>query len=99
MFARLRVSWRGASEMIVVPSHVIGTEQTRKYIYALDKDNKAVRKYVTLGTVTEDNFRVIHEGLSIEDRIIVGNLHKIQPNTPVKPIEGRVSETKQDAEK
>ncbi len=99
MFARLRVSWRGASEMIVVPSHVIGTEQTRKYIYALDKDNKAVRKYVVLGTVTEDNFRVIHEGLSIEDRIIVGNLHKIQPNTPVKPIEGRVSETKQDAGK
>ena len=98
MFARLRVSWRGASEKIVVPSHVIGTEQTRKYVYALDKDNKAVRKYVTLGTVTEDGFRVIREGLSAEDRIIVGNLHKIQPNTPVKPIESGVSETKQGAE-
>ena len=99
MFARLRVSWRGASEKIVVPSHVIGTEQTRKYVYALDKDNKAVRKYVTLGTVTEDGFRVIREGLSTEDRIIVGNLHKIQPSTPVKPITGSASETKQDVER
>ena len=94
MFARLRVSWGGAREVIVVPSHVIGTEQTRKYIYGLDKDNKAIRKYVTLGSMTEDGFRVIRNGLSTEDRIVVGNLHRIQPNTSVKPITGDASETK-----
>ena len=95
LFARLRVAWSKASEMIVVPPHVIGTEQTRKYVYALDDNNKAVRKYVTLGPLTDDGVRVIRKGLSTKDRIIVGNLHKIQPNRLVTPIEGSASDKKQ----
>lgn len=95
LFARLRVAWSKASEMIVVPPHVIGTEQTRKYVYALDDNNKAIRKYVTLGPLTDDGVRVIRKGLSTKDRIIVGNLHKIQPNRLVTPIDGSASDKKQ----
>jgi RND family efflux transporter MFP subunit len=95
LFARLRVAWTKASEMIVVPAHVIGTEQTRKYVYALDDNNKAIRKYVTLGPLSDDGVRVIQKGLSIKDRIIVGNLHKIQPNRLVTPIEGNVLDKEQ----
>ncbi len=84
--------------MIVVPQTIIGTEQTRKYIYVLNEENKAVRKYVTLGGITDDKLRVIKSGLSTDDRIIVGNLHLIQPGAPVTPIDTNSEDNKQEVE-
>jgi len=88
MFARMRIANGAPGDRVLVSQEVIGTEQTRKYVYALDGDNKAVRKYVTLGDVTEDGLQVIREGLSADDRIIVGGLHMVQPGALIAPIEG-----------
>lgn len=86
MFARLRIQWTKPQQLIVVPELIIGTEQTRKYVYAVGEGNVAVRKYVKLGQHTEDGKRAIIEGLSSDDQIIVGNLHLIRPGAPVSPI-------------
>ncbi|MGH1376089.1 MAG: efflux RND transporter periplasmic adaptor subunit [Alphaproteobacteria bacterium] len=87
LFARLRISMGKPSKRVVVPPQVIGTEQTRKYVYALDGESKAMRKYVVLGSLTDDGMRVVKSGLEENERIIVGGLHMVQPGTLIAPIE------------
>ena len=87
MFARLRVAKDKPQNRLLVPQNVIGTEQTRKYVYVVDADNKAMRKYVTLGGVTDDGMQIIREGLSPEDRVIVGGLQMIQPGATIIPMD------------
>ncbi len=95
LFARLRISMGKPSMKVIVPPHVIGTEQTRKYIYALDAQSQAVRKYVVLGDLTDDGMRVIKSGLEENERIIVGGLHMIQPGVPVSPIEADAAQAQE----
>ena len=86
MFGKLRVAQGGPKNVIVVPQHAIGTEQTRKYIYSLDKEKKAYRKYVKLGRVTKDGLQVVRSGLTVEDLVIVGGLHMVRPGVLIQPI-------------
>ncbi len=86
MFGRMRATFREPSKYLVVPETIIGTEFNRKYVYALSADNKAVRKYVTLGQITEDSQRVIKSGLETNDRVVVGGLHMVRPNALISPI-------------
>ncbi|MCG8669596.1 MAG: efflux transporter periplasmic adaptor subunit, partial [Pseudomonadales bacterium] len=86
MFGRMRVAMGAAGEKILVPENVIGTELVHKYVYSLDENNKAIRKYVKLGTLTDDGKQVIREGLTAEDRIIVGGLHMVRPGSLISPI-------------
>lgn len=87
MFGRMRLATEEPADAMLIPQGIIGTEQTRKYVYVLDTENKAIRKYVTLGKVTDDGLRVIRSGIDRNDRIIVGNLQKIQPGMLIAPIE------------
>lgn len=88
MFGRLRIAHGDAEEKVLVPQDVIGTEQTRKFVYALDGDNRAQRRYVTLGDVSEDGLQIINDGLTKDDRIVVGGLHMVrQPGTLIMPME------------
>lgn len=86
LFARLRLAINAPEEAIIVSPNVIGTEQTRKYVYTLDQDNKAVRTYVELGSVTNDGLRIIKSGLTADKIIVVGSLHMVQPGVDITPI-------------
>lgn len=86
LFARLRIAINDPVAVLLVPANVIGTEQTRKYIYTLDQDNKAVRTYVKLGSLTEDGLRIIKSGLTTENWVVVGGLHMVRPGVEILPI-------------
>jgi RND family efflux transporter MFP subunit len=87
MFARVRVAGSPAYDALLVPDAAIGTEQARKFVLTVSADNTVVPKYVTLGQVTADNLRVIKEGLSADDRIIVDGLLRARPGQKVTPQE------------
>lgn len=84
MFARIRVPGSPAYNALLVPDEAIGTEQIRKYVLVVDKDNVAQQKFVTLGQVV-DGLRVIKEGLDADDRVIVKGLMKARPGQKVTP--------------
>ena len=44
-------------------------------------------KYVTLGPLTEDNLRIIKDGLSPDDRVVVNGLMRARPGQKVTPKE------------
>lgn len=84
MFGRIRISASPPAEALLVPDAAIGTEQVRKFVYAVGKDNVAKPKYVTLGPVV-DGLRVITAGLSPDDEVIVNGLMRVRPGSKVTP--------------
>lgn len=87
MFARVRVAGSQPYQAVLVPDAAIGTEQARKFVLTVNADNTVVPKYVTLGQLTSDNLRVIKDGLSADDRVIVDGLLRARPNQKVTPQE------------
>ncbi|MEI9804978.1 MAG: efflux RND transporter periplasmic adaptor subunit [Pseudolabrys sp.] len=87
MFARVRVPASPAYEGLVLPDAAIGTEQVRKFVMTVNADNVATPKYVTLGQVTPDGMRVVKDGLSADDRVIVNGLLRARPGAKVTPQE------------
>lgn len=87
MFGRIRVPGSPTYNALLLPDSAIGTEQVRKYVLVVGSDNTAVQKYVTLGSLTDDNLRVIKDGLSAGDRVVVNGLMRARPGQKVTPQE------------
>jgi RND family efflux transporter MFP subunit len=87
MFGRIRVAGSPPYEALLVPDPAIGTEQARKFVYMVDAEDTARQKYVTLGQIQE-GLRVVKDGLSANDRIIVSGLTMVRPGSKVAPQEG-----------
>jgi RND family efflux transporter MFP subunit len=86
MFARLQVPGSDSYESLMVPDAAIGTEQIRKFVYVVGFDDVVKQVYVTLGQVV-DGLRVIKDGLSADDRVVVNGLMRVRPGLKVKPEE------------
>ena len=84
MFGRVQVSAEPASEALLVPDVAIGTEQVRKFVFVVDSENVARPRYVTLGPVV-DGLRVIEDGLTPDDRVVVNGLARVRPGIKVAP--------------
>jgi RND family efflux transporter MFP subunit len=87
MFGRIRVPGSPTYDALLVPDAAIGTEQIKKFVLVVDKDNTAVARYVTLGQVTADNLRVIKDGITASDNVVVNGLARVRPGQKVTPQE------------
>jgi RND family efflux transporter MFP subunit len=86
LFARAQVPGSAPYQALMVPEAAIGTEQVRKFVYVVDKDNVARQRFVTLGPVI-DELRVVRDGLSANDRVVVNGLMRVRPGQKVTPEE------------
>jgi RND family efflux transporter MFP subunit len=86
MFARIRVPGSPAYPALLVPDVAIGSEQARKYVLVVDKDNVARPKYVVLGD-TNGGLRIVKEGLAADDRVVVNGVARVRPGQKVTPEE------------
>ncbi len=84
MFGRIKVPGSEAYEALLVPDVAIGTEQIRKYVMVVDKEDKVAPKYVTLGELSGD-LRVIKSGLAPDDRVVINGLARLRPGIKVNP--------------
>ena len=69
MFGRIRVPGSPTYNALLLPDAAIGTEQIRKFVLVVGDDNTAVQKYVTLGPLSDDNLRIIKDGIKAGDRV------------------------------
>jgi multidrug efflux system membrane fusion protein len=88
MFARIQVPGSQPYEALLVPDVAIGTEQVRKFVYVVGPDDVVAMKYVTLGD-TRDGLRIIKDGLSASDRVIVNGVPRAKPGLKVAPQEDK----------
>jgi multidrug efflux pump subunit AcrA (membrane-fusion protein) len=84
MFARVQVPASAPYQALLVPDAAIGTEQVRKFVYVVDQDGIARQHFVTLGEVVDD-LRVIKEGVSADDRVVINGLMRVRPGQKVTP--------------
>ena len=71
----------------MVPDAAIGSEQVRKVVMVVDAENTVQPKYVTLGQLIDGKLRVIKDGLSPDDRVIVNGIARVRPGQKVTPQE------------
>ncbi len=84
MFARVRMSAAPPRNELLVPEAAIGVEQVRKFVLVVDAENVARPKYVSLGPVV-DGLRVITQGLTPDDNVIINGLMRARPGAKVTP--------------
>jgi len=82
MFGRVRVPGSPPYTALLLPDAAIGTEQARKFVLVVDDGGVARQKYVTLGQF-DDGLRVIKDGLTPGDRVIVKGLMRVRSGTKV----------------
>lgn len=87
MFGRIRVPGSPTYNAMLLPDAAIGTEQIRKFVLTVGPDNTAVQKYVTLGALTDDGLRIIKDGITAEDRVVVNGLMRVRPGQKMTPQE------------
>ena len=82
MFARARFSATGRHRELLIPDKAIGSDQAQRFVFVVDDSSKVSRKFVKTGNLYND-LRIIEEGLSRTDRVIVDGLSKVQADQKV----------------
>jgi membrane fusion protein, multidrug efflux system len=86
MFVRVRLPIGQPYPALLVIDRAVGSDpQGLKYVYVLDKDNKAQSRHVTTGPLQDDGLRVIEQGLKPDDLVVVGALQQVRRGDDVKP--------------
>ncbi|MES2165194.1 MAG: efflux RND transporter periplasmic adaptor subunit [Pseudomonadota bacterium] len=85
LFARVQLAGStGAKSALMINDRAISTDQDRKFVFVVDKDNKAEYRPVTLGP-SIDGLRVVRDGLKVGEKIVVNGLQRVRPGAPITP--------------
>lgn len=87
MFGRARLLGSGTYRAMLIPDEAIVTDQTRRLVYVLSKDNKATPRPVEIGAKVE-GLRIVRDGLAPTDMVIITGHGQLQPGAQVKPKKG-----------
>jgi multidrug efflux system membrane fusion protein len=92
MFVSVRLANADDSSVLLVPERAIGTDQSKKFVFAVDKDSKADFREVTLGQ-SVDGQRVVLSGLMSGERVIVDGTQHVMPGALVQAqeVSGKVA--------
>jgi RND family efflux transporter MFP subunit len=82
MFGRIRVPGSPPYTALLIPDAAIGSEQARKYVLVVDDGGVVHQKYVTLGQL-DGGLRVVKDGLTAADRVIVNGQMRAHPGGKV----------------
>jgi RND family efflux transporter MFP subunit len=84
LFARVRVTGTAPYSAVLLTDEAIGTDQTNKFVYVVGEDGGVVRRNVKLGPLYE-GMRVVREGVTADDWVIIRGLQRARPGGKVTP--------------
>jgi len=84
LFARVRAPIGEAKEALMVPEAAIGYDQLGSFVRVVNAKNLVERRQVKLG-VQDDQYRVVDEGLTGEEWVVVSGLLRAIPGRQVTP--------------
>lgn len=76
MFARVELSVGESVPRILIPERAILTDQDKKYVYVVVKNNKVEKRYVKLGRIVAQG-QIVNRGIENGDRVVVSGLQQI----------------------
>jgi RND family efflux transporter MFP subunit len=91
LFARVRLAGSGPYRALLVPDASIGTDQARRFVWVADEQNRVQYRSVKTGPLRGE-LRVIREGLTSDDRVVVAGVQRVRPDTQVVAEETSLEE-------
>lgn len=90
LFARVRIPTSEQYQAVLVSELALGTDQGRKYVYVIDDQRVAQKRFVELGPVQDDGLQVVTKGLKAGETIVVNGLQRVRPGKPVTAVAGEM---------
>jgi len=84
LFGRVTVGASDPYKGILLPDEAIGSDQDRRVVYVVGENNVVNLKPVRIGPRI-DGYRVIRDGLTGNETLVVNGLVRVRPGTPVTP--------------
>jgi len=84
LFARVKLLGHDSRRAVLVDDRAIGTDQSQKFVYVVDSENKVSYRSVKIGRLT-DGLRIVQEGLQPGETVIVNGLQRVHPGVVVAP--------------
>jgi len=84
LYARLKLVGSGQYAAALIKDEAVGTDLGKKYVLVLDKDNAVQYRAVELGPKLE-GLRIVRQGLSRGEKIVVNGLQRAFPGATVEP--------------
>ncbi|MFO1021834.1 MAG: efflux RND transporter periplasmic adaptor subunit [Planctomycetales bacterium] len=91
-FVRVQVPIGVPHKALLVQEEALGTDQGQRYVYVINDKDEVKYQRVSIGALV-DGKRVIDQGVSLNDRIIVTGLQRVRPGIKVTPKPYEVSST------
>jgi hypothetical protein len=84
LFARVKLMGSNQYNALLINDSAVGTDQTVRYVLVVGADNKVQYRPVKLGPII-DGLRVVTDGLTVGETIVVSGLQRVRPGSPVTP--------------
>jgi RND family efflux transporter MFP subunit len=85
LFARIRVTTSAPHKAMLIPEQAVVTDQGRKFVFVVPV--RTIQKRPVKIGAFDDGFRVVTEGVTEDDRVIVSNLGRIKEGMTIDPQE------------
>jgi len=89
-FGRLRIPGSNEYQAILVPDSAILTDQSNRIVLTVAEDNTVVPKVLRLGPSQPGGLRIIREGLTGDEKIIINGIVRARPGGKVTPEPGEI---------
>ncbi|MDY7577395.1 efflux RND transporter periplasmic adaptor subunit [Herbaspirillum sp. RTI4] len=84
LYARIRLGSSTPRDAVLIDPKAIGTDQDKRFVLVLNKDNHTAYREVLLGA-SQDGLQIIESGLHSGERIVVNGLQRVRPGDAVTP--------------
>ncbi len=84
LFGRIRIAGSSPHRGVLVPDEAIATDQDRRIVWAVAEDGSVSSKVVRPGPRI-DGYRLIREGLTGEETIVIAGLQRVRAGGKVTP--------------
>ena len=85
MFVRVRLPIGQPQQELLVIDRAVTSDQGLKSVFVIDAENKVKGRRVTVGALQDNGLRVITQGLSKDDWVLIGGLQQVRPGLLIHP--------------
>jgi len=82
MFVSVKMGGGTLNNAIMVPESAIGNDQSKRFVFVVNRDSKAEYRQISLGAEV-DGARIVTNGVKAGDRVILDGLQRLAPGVPV----------------
>jgi len=82
LFARVQLPEDSSHEALLIADLAVATDQDRRFVWVVGADGKVEHRTLKLGPLN-GGLRVVREGLTTADRIVVRGLQRVRPGVAV----------------